>query len=208
MKLQICALLVIFLASCGSAEHNKFADQNAAEQTATGAKQAVDVGEPAEAEAAVASGAAVEGPKDMPEETPIGALVGTWTVTGVWAGGDVAAFAKDDAAIMGSTVVITADSLSWGKKASRAFESGDTCEQPIPKLMLTDPSSEAGFDGALKQFGITRSQTGNWHEWLCGKAGEWGPSAAGGSTFFPVGKDRLMMSWYDGVILLLKRGAS
>ncbi len=136
-------------------------------------------------------------------------LVGNWTVEKLWVDtSGVTAYALDDPAAIGSVMTITPESLKWSKAASDSFSSTDICGGPTP-IIMRDPASAretgAPLQAAIAYFNIPKNALGPLHEMACAESGNWGPEAAGGSNFYPVSGGRMVMSWYDGAVLLLRR---
>ena len=139
-------------------------------------------------------------------------LYGVWRVTGVALTSDgPTAFSKNDPLIMGSEITINAESLSWTKLASAVFTADDKCSGPHPAPVTAEHALERAkpeFSGALAQFAIDPDESSAAQRWLCDRGGSWGPDADEGARVVIVGKDRMVMGWYDGVVLLVERVGS
>ena len=136
-------------------------------------------------------------------------LYGVWRVTGVALTSEgPSAYSKNDPLIMGSEITINTESLSWTKLASAVFTSDDICSGPHPAPVTAEYALErakAEFSSALEQFAIAQDESGTAQRWLCERGGSWGPDADEGARMVVVGKDRMVMGWYDGVVLLVER---
>lgn len=136
-------------------------------------------------------------------------LYGVWRVTGVALTSEgPSAYSKNDPLIMGSEITINTESLSWTKLASAVFTSDDICSGPHPAPVTAEHALErakAEFSSALEQFAIAQDESGTAQRWLCERGGSWGPDADEGARMVVVGKDRMVMGWYDGVVLLVER---
>lgn len=144
-----------------------------------------------------------------PTEAPKSAMLGRWVVERLWIDTTgITAWGVDDPALVGSVMEVTPEKSSWVHKASDNFDGSDICGNPTPAVVLDAAAAKkigASFDGALTAFGINRSQIGPLHEWACLGDGNWGPTAAGGSLFYLTKDGRMVMSYYDGTVLLLKK---
>jgi hypothetical protein len=136
---------------------------------------------------------------------PAKPLDGVWRVIGVAVAADApSVFGPDDAAIMGSEITVSPASLAWTRKASADFTADDVCNGPRAEpVAATTPAPE--FAAALTRFGVDKTPGDALH-WVCTAGGSWGPDADAGVRLLRLGDSRLVMGWYDGVVLLLERG--
>jgi hypothetical protein len=104
-------------------------------------------------------------------------------------------FSQDDPLIMGSEITIDSSSLSWTRRTSSDFTSD-------PIVLESDKPM---FAKAMGQFGINPSTVGAILHWECGNGTNWGPAADHGSRMQVANNGRLVMGWYDGLMLLLVR---
>lgn len=136
-------------------------------------------------------------------------LYGVWRVIGVaLASEGPSAFSKNDPLIMGSEITINVESLLWSKVASAEFTADDKCDGPHPAPVTAELAlkmAQTEFPGALAQFTIDPAEGSPAQQWLCERGGSWGPVADDGARLIFVGEDRMVMGWYDGVVLLLER---
>jgi hypothetical protein len=137
----------------------------------------------------------------------IASLVGTYSISGVAVpGGGVQAFLADDPAIIGSRMQVSATRLSWLSAASASFTSSDVCADPVPMPIQSDiagAAQAARFASAFAQFGVSAAEASPLHEWVCLGDGRWGPADDGGAFFYGFPDGRLVMEWYDNVMLEL-----
>jgi hypothetical protein len=139
---------------------------------------------------------------------------GDWQVVGLWVSPDgVAAYAKNDPAVIGSKLRYSDAEVKWTKAASTQFTIDDVCKEPVAGIIEDKAENDklwAEFSGAAAQFGIKSGSASYAHDLLCSGGGKWGPgeNAPGlGTKIFHAGESQLMMQWYDGVILHLKHVA-
>lgn len=167
--------------------------------------------------AAFASMAAAQGIAERAAQRPpeaslidIRELVGAWRVTGVSVlPARVQAFARNDPAYLGRTMLVTMQQLTWADSARPgAATLDDRCEGPATARL---PRAGAGtiaatYRAALSELGVTQPATvNNPHEVACLQAGTWGPAAQGGALLFPISTAAFALTWYDGVVLRLER---
>jgi hypothetical protein len=136
---------------------------------------------------------------------------GDWEVVGVWVSPTgVAAFVKNDPAIMGSIMRYSDAEVKWAKPASSKFTTDDICKEPVAGVVSDKPENNeiwGGFSAAASQFSVDPVGISFAHDLLCSGEGRWGPgeNAPGlGTKFFHVGNAQVMMQWYDGTVLHLK----
>lgn len=147
--------------------------------------------------AGVAAEAEVSG---ADKEAPGERVFGRWQVI------DAAGPASANA-MVGRTLSFNEQTLGWvganGKPASE-------CPDPLYHVIVASGevrSFAPAFKDGWAKFRIPRKDIGPMHTWECGD-GEttFGPpKPADGSVFYPVGSDRLVMNWFDGAVLLLRR---
>ena len=92
--------------------------------------------------------------------------------------------------------------------ASAEFTADDKCDDPHPAPLTAElalKTAQTEFPGALAQFTIDPAESSPAQQWLCDGGGSWGPDADDGARLIFVGEDRMVMGWYDGVVLLLER---
>lgn len=134
------------------------------------------------------------------KEAPGERVFGRWQVI------DAAGPASANAMI-GRTLSFTEQTLGWvganGKPASE-------CPDPLYHVVVASGEVRTfalAFTDGWTKFRIPRKEIGAMHSWECGD-GEtiFGPpKPADGSVFYPVRSDRLVMNWFDGAVLLLRR---
>jgi hypothetical protein len=165
----------------------------------------------AAAPAAVASAPVAAAPVDSAPTAsaaaalPAKPLDGVWRVIGVAVAADApSVFGPDDAAMMGSEITVSPASLAWTRKASTDFTADDICNGPRAEpVAATTPAPD--FAAALARFAADAAPGAVLH-WVCTTGGSWGPDADDGVRLQRLGDNRLVMGWYDGVVLLLERG--
>lgn len=146
---------------------------------------------------------------DQNREVAIKEITGDWKVERLWVDiSGVTAYALDDPSAVGSVMTVTPDQIRWSHAASDTFPSTDICGGPTPIIIRDANAAKATgepFAAAITHFAIPRNELGPIHEMACAESGNWGPEAAGGSNFYLTSGGRMVMSTYDGAILLLKR---
>ena len=207
------ALAAMLLAGCGPKAGQ--ADGQSATAPQASAKNEASLPKeqspmtPADPNAQPAKAAPAPDFADPTREVLIREIAGQWTVEKLWVDtSGVTAYTLDDPAALGSVMTITPDKISWTKAASDQFTADDICGGPAPVLIRGAPQAKATgapMAGALAYFGIPKNELGPVHEMGCLESGNWGPEAAGGSNFYLASGGRMVMSWYDGAVLLLKR---
>jgi len=109
-------------------------------------------------------------------------------------------------AMIGRTLVFNDDELGW-RGANGTVEA--TCPNHMYHLaqMAAEVKSAAPtFRPGWVRFRLPPDDVGAMHVWECGDAESvFGPAETGGAAFFPVGKDRLVMNWTNGAVLLLRK---
>ena len=143
------------------------------------------------------------------DEVLINQITGKWVIEKLWTDTrGVSAYILDDPSAVGSIMTITPQSIQWTHIASDQFPATDICGGPTP-IIVRDPANAkatgAPFDDAIAYFAIPKNELGQIHEMACAESGNWGPEAAGGSNFYVTSGGRMIMNWYDGAYLLLKR---
>ncbi|WP_260599659.1 hypothetical protein [Sphingomonas endolithica] len=133
-------------------------------------------------------------------EAPAARVHGKWKVI------DAAGGASGNA-MVGRTLSFSETALGWvGADGKVSAE----CPDPFYHI-VSDATEVRKFSPAFKvgwaKFKLPPAQVGAMHVWECGDADSiFGPEdPAGGSAFYPVGTDRLVMNWNDGTVLLLRR---
>lgn len=161
------------------------------------------------------SGSAIaQTPATPPTATPSGAaaiydVIGTWKVERLWTsapGGNC--YKMDDQSALGSLMTVAPETIHWSYPGSHRFVEVGVCTDPQPAL-VTDANiartASASIAPALPHFGIAQGELGPAYSMTCPGGGHWGPEEAGGNIYHAVGRTRMLMRWYDGAILLLKR---
>ncbi len=206
------AALALVLVGCGPAAQGNAAHSDARgadesltasnQNTAPAAGEKTSMDQPAQTENQGETA-------DANREVPIRELVGNWTVEKLWVDtSGVTAYALDDPAAVGSVMAVTPETIKWTKSASDQFASEDVCGGPTPIIIRDAASAQqtgASMQAAIRYFAIPKNSLGPLHEMACSESGNWGPEAAGGSNFYPVSGGRMVMNWYDGAVLLLRR---
>lgn len=206
-------IAALFLAGCGNPANGAGDDAAVAERTV----ESTEATRPAEGSTAGATAmntpqkdsAAKSDAPDQNREVAIKELTGDWKVERLWVDtSGVTAYALDDPSAVGSVMTVTPDQIRWSHAASDTFPSTDICGGPTP-IIIRDANAAkatgAPFAAAITHFAIPRNELGPIHEMACAESGNWGPEAAGGSNFYLTSGGRMVMSTYDGAILLLKR---
>lgn len=187
------ALLIGLAAMIGGCDRQPAASSAAKVDASAG----IDAAKPVDVAMAPAAVAA-------PQPAP--GLDGVWRVIGVAVDADApTAFATDDPALMGSEITINDSALAWTRKASADFTADDVCNGPRAEDVAA--ASPAEFAAAMARFGAGEKPGGVVHM-VCTKGGNWGPEADDGARMLRLGNNRLVMGWYDGVVLLLERAAA
>ncbi len=168
-------------------------------------KDAAEVGNQTRALAKLTTGTPVpDQVSDKPND-----LYGVWRVTGVALTSDgPSVFSRDDPLIMGSEFTINAESLFWTKMASAEFTANDKCDGPRLAPVTSDDTLDTGkseFSAFFTQFAVDPAKSGVAQHWFCDRGGSWGADADAGARMVVVGKDHMVMGWYDGVVLLMER---
>jgi hypothetical protein len=142
-----------------------------------------------------------------PEFRPV-KFAGHWRVINVFVGDiGVAAFDRDDPAIVGASFDISLKHFKW-RDEKRDFDNDDVCKGPT--IGPVDKSAENEFGtlalDALKAWRISGSARGAMYRTSCVSSGNWGPSEQRGEmVIVPIGSDRMAMQWYDDTVLLAQR---
>lgn len=212
-QLNIALALALMTAGCGQpgasqaslAADNTQAPSDKAPPMVTPVKKDKGVDTPDKADPHTAS----QAQPDQNREVLIREITGNWVIEKLWVDtSGVTAYALDDPAAVGSVMTITPDAISWAKAASDQFSSADRCGGPAPMIIRDAAAAKATgapLAGAVAYFNIPRNELGPLHEMGCLDSGNWGPEAAGGSNFYLASGGRMVMSWYDGAVLLLRR---
>jgi hypothetical protein len=138
----------------------------------------------------------------------VDAFVGTWRVTRAHVGSEgVQAASEDDTGIVGSEFALSTEEIKWTKTASEGFSGSDVCTKPVAGAQgaIVEKESAGPLIAAAKHWSISAADRAPLRRLGCQNAGNWGPESSGGVLIYPVGKDRLIMAWYDGVVLLVNR---
>lgn len=134
-------------------------------------------------------------------------LGGAWRVAGVAVmPTDVQALGPDDPSLMGARVLVSADAITWLGRPGDP-DDGDRCEGPVTQR-LTGASRARLLDrmaSSLIDLGLDPAELSDPHAVECLSNGALGPQAAGGALLLIDPEGHLVMSWYDGAVLLLKR---
>jgi hypothetical protein len=132
-------------------------------------------------------------------EIPAGQAHGRWKVVD-------AAGPPGGRAMIGRTLMFTDEALGWIDEGGKV-ESG--CPDHVYHIALEALQvKEAAplFRPGWARFRLPPGDVGPMHVWECGDADSlFGPEETGGSVFFPVGTDRLVMNWHGGTVLLLRK---
>lgn len=134
--------------------------------------------------------------------------VGTWRVTRAHVSSEgVQAASEDDAGIVGSEFALSTDEIKWTKTASEGFSGSDVCTKPVAGTQgaIVEKESAGPLIAAAKHWSIAAGDRAPLRRLGCQNGGNWGPESTGGVLIYPVGKDRMIMAWYDGMVLLLNR---
>jgi hypothetical protein len=176
-------------------------------ETTTSAEPAADAATPAtSAEATPTSKDANQSSDDVAPgevsetEAPAARVHGKWKVI------DAAGGASGNA-MVGRTLSFSETALGWvGADGKVSAE----CPDPFYHI-VADAAQVRDFAPAFRvgwtKFKLPPAQVRAMHAWECGDADSiFGPEApAGGSAFYPVGTDRLVMNWNGGTVFLLPR---
>ena len=136
---------------------------------------------------------------------------GIWRVTRVYvAPGRARKFVADDPRIMGSEFILSSQQARWTHVAGD-FNTRDVCDLPeagpigaiagrdfFPQ-MLVGARQLIGRDAPVFRLGCSGGSADR---------SQWGPGPdkySASSAFIPVGTDRMVLDWYDGLILLVDR---
>ncbi len=135
-------------------------------------------------------------------EMPADQAYGRWKVID-------AAGAPSGQAMIGHTLSFTEDALGW-IDANGKVEPGCPDMYHIALEAMQVKQAAPLFRPGWAKFRLPPDQVGPMHVMECDGEGVFGPPETGGSNFFPVGKDRIVMNWLDGTVLLLRkeRGSS
>lgn len=148
----------------------------------------------------------------VPPQSPGGAIydvVGTWKVERLWTSAPNAnGYKMDDQSALGSLMTVAPETIHWSYPGSHRFVEVGVCTGPQPALVADanlSRTASASMAPALSHFGITQADLGPAYSMACTGSGHWGPEGTGGNIYHAVGRTRMVMHWYDGAILLLKR---
>lgn len=139
-------------------------------------------------------------------ELDVDALNGRWVVADV-AAGTKSSDKKLDRALVGRIIIYDTNLLGWVGPDGK-IEPANRC--PKPEHRVIGPAAEARdmatrFRSAWAKFQLPADEVGTMHGFTCDTAGDAAFGPDGGSLLFPVGRDRLVVEWYDGMVLLLQR---
>jgi hypothetical protein len=211
VKVFLAGICLPFLVACDSPDQatatvvKKTEAVTEESSTSLSKKEAVGRADPANADAECAEGSAGYDIEECGEpDASVAAYTGTWKIISVKPGKDGAqAFVEDDTNILGSTFKLDRKEISWISKASTGFNADDVCKTPSA---YPSPSSVSNdFQALLSSTGVkTKKQI---MRFGCVKSGTWGPGDEGaGNSFFVVDtNDKMLLQWYDGVILVATR---
>lgn len=136
-------------------------------------------------------------------------IIGTWKVEKLWTiGSGTPGYKLDDPSALGSLMTVAPETIHWSYPGSQRFVEVGVCTGPKPALIgeaNEARAANASIAQALPHFGITHAQLSPAYHMACTGGGHWGPEEAGGNSYHMVGNTRMVMRWYDGAILLLKR---
>lgn len=130
-------------------------------------------------------------------EMPADQAYGRWKVID-------AAGAPSGRTMIGRTLSFTEDALGW-INADGKVEPGCPDMYHIALEAMQVKQAAPLFRPGWAKFRLPPDQVGPMHVMECDGEGVFGPPETGGSSFFPVGKDRLVMNWLDGTVLLLRK---
>ena len=164
--------------------------------------------EPPQPEAALLTG---RDAADLPEGgyTP-DQLYGTWRVEQVTAADGVPAGFTPDRSMIGKTMRFNEAVLGWQDKNGQ-METAGLCPEPNYQIAWTVANVRIlskPFRPAWAALNIPLNDVGTMHYWNCGGPDNPGDNTGfyyGDQAFFLIGDDRMIMNWYDGTIMLLRR---
>ncbi len=137
-------------------------------------------------------------------ETP-GTEISDAQAYGQWKVIDAAGPASGQAMI-GRTLTFTEDELGWQDAGGKVEATCPNHMYHIAQMAAEVKKAAPIFRPGWARFRLPPSDVGPMHVWECGDAESvFGPVETGGAAFFPVGKDRLVMNWNNGAVLLLRK---
>ncbi len=109
-------------------------------------------------------------------------------------------------AMIGRTLSFTEDALGWLDAKGKVEPGCPYTMYHIPILASQVREAAPLFRPGWSRFRLPPDKVGAMHVWECDDGTSvFGPPETGGSMFVPVGKDRLVMNWMNGAVLLLRK---
>lgn len=136
-------------------------------------------------------------------------IIGTWKVERLWTNRPSEnGYKIDDPTALGSLLTVAPETIHWSYPGGPRFVEVGVCTGPKP-ILIGDANraknAAASLAPALHHFAVNAAQLSPAYEMKCTGGGHWGPVEAGGNSYQMVGNTRMIIRWYDGAILLLKR---
>lgn len=132
-------------------------------------------------------------------------IAGTWTVSAVHVlPARVQALVNDDPAYLGEKLTIDAEQMGWANPNKSAATLGDICQAPTLTLAGETFAAALAARGGEPPADLGEGADANAYAVGCG-VGEWGPQPEA-AVLARTASGELVMSWYDGAILRLRRG--
>ena len=174
-------------------------------------------GAPSGADIAITVQSTAEKHADTPTAPPqvigIKQLTGTWKIVRLWVDtSGISAWGLDDPEALGSMLTISPESIHWSYPASERFVGMDICTSSAPIISKAnmngrefEEESRASLTAAATYFGISAEQLGPTYSMTCAESDQNSPNDTEARDFTLTQDGRMVIPWYDGAILLLKR---
>jgi hypothetical protein len=108
--------------------------------------------------------------------------------------------------MIGRTLSFTAEALGWTDSSGKMAPGCPDHVYHIALEAMQVKQAAPAFSPGWAKFWLPPNEVGPMHMRECGDAESiFNPAETGGSMFFPVGTDRLVMNWMDGAVLLLRK---
>jgi hypothetical protein len=206
LRTVAAAALVLASAACGATPATNAVTSENAAAAEPGSGDATSSTQPIEAKVTPPAGDLNQSGDDAAPGEVSGAEAPPERVHGKWQVIDAAGGASGNA-MVGRTLSFSETALGWAGSDGKV---SPECPDPFYHI-VSDAAQVRQFSPAFKagwaKFKFPPAQVGAIHAWECGDADAvFGPEEpAGGSVFYPVGTDRLVMNWEGGTVLLLRR---
>ena len=148
---------------------------------------------------------------NVPAQTiEIKQLAGTWKIMRLWVDtSGISAWGLDDPSAIGSMLTISPESAHWSYPASDRFIGMDICTTSAPIILKENMGAFAvpneSVSAATTYFGIPVSQLSPTYKMTWSDSSPNDSTSTSANNFTLTADGRMVMIWYDGAILLLKR---